>query len=224
MNPTVYQTSNGAQNPAPSFNIPQPVAAAPASAPVHNTPIAGFLFSVSRTANGEYWPIYEGPNQIGRGPQSIVKLEDNQVSERHATLVIRPMMEAGVKTGVLVYIEDNASICGTMLNGTSLGFEPKECKMGDIITIGPNYELYLMLVNATALGLEPKAALQNQAPAPAAAPAPAPAAAPSWGPGAMPGMSSNNGPKGTMFQGAGVSANPMAGNTPSNGTMYMPKQ
>ena len=133
----------------------------PTNAAAHNTPIAGFFYSVSRTLAGEFWPIYEGPNKIGRGADCVVQLNDPLVSDKHATLVVRPMYNANQKTGILVYIQDDASTCGTMLNGNSLGFEPKECHHGDILTIGPNYELYLMLVDAASVGLAPKEALQN---------------------------------------------------------------
>jgi pSer/pThr/pTyr-binding forkhead associated (FHA) protein len=195
----------------------------PNNAAMHSTPIAGFFYSVSRTMAGEYWPIYEGPNKIGRAQDSVVQLNDPLVSDKHATLVVRPMYTANQKTGVLVYIQDDASTCGTMLNGNSLGFEPKECHHGDILTIGPNYELYLILVDAASVGLAPKEALQN---IPVAAPAPAPApAAPvmnnGWGP-VQPGMSSTNGPKGTVFQpGPGNANNPLSA---PGATVYMPSK
>jgi pSer/pThr/pTyr-binding forkhead associated (FHA) protein len=241
MEKTIYQQTNGTANATPSFQ-PQSnganvnktiypgmqqsndVGRGPVgvSASVHNTPIAGFLYSVSRTIAGEYWPIYEGPNKIGRAVDSIVQLNDPQVSDKHATLVVRPMYNNNQKMGILVYIQDDASTCGTMLNGSSLGFEPKECHHGDVITIGPNYELYLILVDATSIGLQPKEALQNIAPVvPTAAPAPAPSMNPGWG-SAQPGMSSSNGPKGTLYQPMGnVATNPLSD---PDVTVYMPSK
>ena len=189
----------------------------PNNVAAHNTPIAGFFYSVSRTMAGEFWPIYEGPNKIGRAADAVVQLNDPLVSEKHATLVVRPMYNANQKTGILVYIQDDASTCGTMLNGNSLGFEPKECHHGDILTIGPNYELYLILVDAASVGLAPKEALQN---IPVAAPA-APAMNNGWGP-VQPGMSSANGPKGTVFQpGPGAGNNPLSA---PGATVYMPSK
>lgn len=180
----------------------------------HNTPIAGFLYSVSRTSAGEYWPIYEGPNTIGRGADSIVRLNDPQVSEKHAKLVVRAMYNASKKTGILVYVQDDASTCGTMLNGTSLGFEPKECHHGDILTIGPNYELYLILVDATTLGLTQKEALQN------VKPVEEPAFNNDWK-SPQPGMFTGGSPKGTIFQnGQGGGSNPLSA---PGATIYMPK-
>lgn len=191
----------------------------PTNAAAHNTPIAGFFYSVSRTLAGEFWPIYEGPNKIGRGADCVVQLNDPLVSDKHATLVVRPMYNANQKTGILVYIQDDASTCGTMLNGNSLGFEPKECHHGDILTIGPNYELYLILVDAASVGLTQKEALQN---VPVAAPAPAaPVMNNGWGP-VQPGMSSANGPKGTVFQpAAGNANNPLSA---PGATVYMPSK
>ena len=181
----------------------------------HNTPIAGFLYSVSRTSAGEFWPIYEGPNSIGRGVENVVNLSDPQVSEKHAKLVVRPMFNLNEKTGVLVYIQDDASTCGTMLNGISLGFEPKECHHGDIITIGPNYELYLILVDAASLGLAPKEALQNLKPAENVAQINDGWKAPDKG------MFTGGAPKGTIIQnGQAQGNNPLSA---PGATIYMPK-
>jgi pSer/pThr/pTyr-binding forkhead associated (FHA) protein len=113
-------------------------------------PIMGFLFSVSRTANGEYWPLYLGQNTIGRATSCSVRLQEGMVTDNHAELVIRPMKNPD---RIMAFIKDSASTCGTMLNGSSLGFDPQECHNGDIITIGEHYELYLILIDVKELGL-----------------------------------------------------------------------
>lgn len=221
---TVYQQGKG-QNAGPGFNPSQVVnpkttiypgmKKTPLGEVGQKTPIAGFLYSVSRTNAGEFWPIYEGPNSIGRGADNIVKLMDPQVSEKHAKLVVRPMYNMNKKTGILVYIQDDASTCGTMLNGVSLGFEPKECHHGDIITIGPNYELYLILVDAASLGLAPKEALKDLKPAGAAAPE-----NDGWK-NPEPGVFTGGSPKGTIIQnGPGQGSNPLSA---PGATIYMPK-
>lgn len=176
-----------------------------------NTPIAGFLYSVSRTAAGEYWPIYEGPNKIGRGAENVVKLNDKQISENHATLVVRPMYDGDTKTGILVFVQDMMSTCGTKVNGTSLGFEAKECHNGDILTIGPNYELLLILVDAASLGLTQKEALKDVETVETGEPG---------GVWVTPLPGGN--PKGTILQGG----NGQSGNNPlsaGDATIYMPK-
>lgn len=118
--------------------------------------VMGFLYSVSRSQAGEFWPLYVGPNRIGRSSKCEVPLMEASVSENHATLVIRKMQNNGQNAGVFVFIQDTGSMCGTMLNGVTLDFNPKECKSGDVISIGENYELYFVLIDSEALGLKVK--------------------------------------------------------------------
>lgn len=119
-------------------------------------PVMGFLYSVSRTPLGEWWPLYVGPNRIGRDASCEISLHEASVSDNHATLVIRKMQNNGANAGVFVFLQDTGSMYGTMLNGVTLDFNPKECKSGDIISIGENYELYFVLVDPDSLGLAPK--------------------------------------------------------------------
>ena len=112
----------------------------------------GFLYSVSRTPAGEYWPLHIGQNTIGKAPSCDICLQEGTVSSDHAVLVVRKMKNP---EKVIASISDARSTNGTMLNGQSLGFSAEECKNGDIITIGDNYELYLILIDAASLGLKP---------------------------------------------------------------------
>ncbi len=114
-------------------------------------PVMGFLYSVSRTACGEYWPLYMGLNTIGRSTTCSVRLSEATISDNHAEIVIRQMKNPD---SVLVSIQDARSTCGTLLNGSSLGFDAQECHNGDIITIGEHYELYFVLIDTKALGLD----------------------------------------------------------------------
>lgn len=113
-------------------------------------PIIGFLYSVSRTAAGEFWPLQIGQNTIGKNPECDIVLPEGTVSGEHAVLVVRKMKNP---EKVIASISDARSTNGTMLNGVSLGFSAEECKNGDIITIGDNYELFIILVDAASLGL-----------------------------------------------------------------------
>ena len=113
-------------------------------------PVVGFLYSVSRTAAGEYWPLHIGQNTIGQNPASDIVLSEGTVSSDHAVLVVRKMKKP---EKIIASISDARSTNGTMINGESLGFSAVECKNGDIITVGDNYELYLILVDAPTLGL-----------------------------------------------------------------------
>ena len=113
-------------------------------------PVVGFLYSVSRTAAGEFWPLQIGQNTIGQSANCNIVLPEGTVSSEHAVLVVRKMKNP---EKVIASISDARSTNGTMLNGVSLGFTAEECKNGDIITIGENYELFLILVDAATLGL-----------------------------------------------------------------------
>ena len=115
-------------------------------------PIMGFLYSVSRTPNGEFWPLYLGPNSIGRSMTCSVNLSEATVSENHAQIVVREMQNPD---GILVFIQDTQATCGTTLNGSTLGFNPVECHNGDIIKVGEHYEFYLMLIDVKTIGLAP---------------------------------------------------------------------
>ena len=171
-NPVVQQ-----QQPSPAYGgtvFPgmAQAAAAPAAAKELHKPVMGFLYSVSRTSNGEYWPLYLGPNSIGRSATSAICLGEATVSDNHAQIVVREMQNPD---GVLVFIQDTQSTCGTALNGSTLGFNPVECHNGDIIKVGEHYEFYLVLIDVKSLGLKPspdfipvnkQAAPAFQAPAP----------------------------------------------------------
>ena len=63
-------------------------------------PVMGFLYSVSRTPLGEWWPLYVGPNRIGRAANCEISLQEASVSDNHATLVIRKMQNNGANAGV----------------------------------------------------------------------------------------------------------------------------
>lgn len=116
-------------------------------------PLVGFLYSVSKTMLGEYWPLRAGSNPIGRSSDSAVCLKESTVSDKHANLVIRQMHNEDGSVSILAFVQDLGSTCGTMVNGVSLGFDPKECKNGDVITIGENYELYFILIDRLGLNL-----------------------------------------------------------------------
>lgn len=126
-----------------------PGTAAPASQ-LNSKPIVGFLFSISRTGRGEFWPLHVGPNTIGRSKSCDVYLPEATVSEQHAEFVVHLMKNP---EKVIAAIYDQRSTCGTMINGESLGFEPRECVNGDIITIGEHYDLYVLLIDVKQLGL-----------------------------------------------------------------------
>ena len=112
-------------------------------------PIVGFLYSISRSRTGEYWPIQLGKNTIGQVEGNDIQLAEGTVSSNHAILLTRQ-----IKNGIIASIKDDQSTNGTMINGEPLGFGAEECHDGDIITIGNNYELVLVLIDTEKRGLK----------------------------------------------------------------------
>lgn len=111
-------------------------------------PVVGFLYSISRTPMGEYWPLQMGRNTIGQAEDSDILLAEGTVSTNHAVIVTRQ-----VKNGIIAAITDSQSTNGTMINGEPIGFSAEECHDGDIITIGNNYQFVLILIDAAKRGL-----------------------------------------------------------------------
>ena len=115
-------------------------------------PIVGFLFSVSRTPFGEYWPLYLGPNKIGRAVHNAVSLPEGSVSGEHANLVIEQYTNPNVTIAVL---ENKGSKNGTFVNGKPVFYgRTEECKNGDILRFGSSYECLLTLIDVRELGLK----------------------------------------------------------------------
>lgn len=144
-----YEAPKG--NPGPAQARPNDFAPTQINSNNSGKPVVGFLYSVSRTAFGEYWPIHIGQNTIGQAPGCDIVLPEGTVSSEHAVLVARKLKKP---EKVIASLCDSRSTNGTMLNGESLGFNPVECSNGDIITVGDNYELVLILIDAATLGLQ----------------------------------------------------------------------
>lgn len=126
---------------------PAPRAAAKAG----GKPIVGFLYSISRTGVGEYWPLHIGQNIIGNSSECDIILGEGTVSAKHANLHINKMKKPE-KTEAT--ISDLGSTNGTLVNENSVSVaRPIECVNGDIITIGENYDLLLLLIDTKAMGL-----------------------------------------------------------------------
>jgi hypothetical protein len=131
--------------------VPYPIGTIPTTSVMNNQkPIVGFLYSISKSTSGEFWPLRIGSNSIGRSADCDVCLGEATVSEQHAVLVVRQMKNP---EKIIASICDARSTCGTMINGESLGFDQRECFNGDIITIGEHYDLYFILIDAKQIGL-----------------------------------------------------------------------
>ena len=112
-------------------------------------PVAGFLYSISRTAAGEYWPLHLGENTIGRDSSNDICLPEMTVSGQHATLVIRRMKTTNEYLAD-IYVK---GVNGAFVNETEV-LREAECNDGDFITIGDNYVLYLIILNPFKLNMK----------------------------------------------------------------------
>lgn len=147
------QPSYGRQNSMvqDGTHVPNPFGTVQKAPNMNNQkPIVGFLYSISKSASGEFWPLRIGSNSIGRSADCDVCLGEATVSEQHAVLVVRQMKNP---EKIIASICDARSTCGTMINGESLGFDQRECYNGDIITIGEHYDLFFILIDAKQIGL-----------------------------------------------------------------------
>lgn len=110
-----------------------------------NKPIVGFLVTVSKKEEGEFWVLRQGQNVIGSGTNCNIVLSEASVSGLHAVIAIHrnPAENNRINVGII----DRGSSVGVFVNDNYIGFNPCQCKNNDKIKIG-NYELLLMLFDA----------------------------------------------------------------------------
>ncbi len=114
-------------------------------------PIVGFLYSISRTGMGEYWPLHVGQNIIGNSAECDIVLGEGTVSAKHANLHINKMKKPEKTEATL---SELGSSNGTLVNENSVSMaRPVECFNGDVITVGENYDLLLVLIDSKEHGL-----------------------------------------------------------------------
>lgn len=116
-----------------------------------NKPLLGFLYSISRTSMGEFWPLYQGPNTIGRSSDSDIVLNEGTVSSEHACITIYKEEDPDE---IYAAVENVRSTNGTRLNGVSIKLSKVECKNMDVIKFGKNYECLFLLIDVVAVGLK----------------------------------------------------------------------
>jgi len=132
----------------------------PGTAP-ENT-LAGFLISFSRTEAGEFWPLREGNNALGSGPENDILLPEQRVSARHANLNVRH--DPGALTWKFQLV-DLSSSNGTYLDGERLDiFTGVTVQPHAKIRIG-GYELLLLSADKFAHGLTRNDAFKPNQPA-----------------------------------------------------------
>ena len=103
----------------------QPVKELPVS---ERRKLIGFLISYSNSPNGDFYPIYEGKNYVGRAASSNVFIQgDSSVSEKHLSILYR-VVDKKIK------FKDEQSSNGTYVNGELC--DEGELKNFDRIDVG----------------------------------------------------------------------------------------
>lgn len=146
-----------------------------------NTPVVGFMYSISRQGIGEYWPIKLGRNTIGKASTCDIQLCEASISDFHASLNVKIMKSTG---RLVASIRDEGSKTGLYLNDEELDYDNYPCKNLDVVVVGTSYRILIILVDAPEYGLT---AAENFIATDAAAPAKSPVA-----PTAAPKAEANN--------------------------------
>lgn len=100
--------------------------------------IVGALVTYTAKWTGSMYPIYEGNNTVGRrSTNHIFLMSDPRISGEHLTILKQPKVDK-------VFIKDNGSSTGTLVNGEPLFPDQfKELNHNDIITIGDTKLLFM---------------------------------------------------------------------------------
>ena len=80
------------------------------------------------TLAGRRFEVGEGGLRLGRSSSNDIHVPDEELSRNHC--LFEPIGECGIR------VTDLASANGTLVNGTVLGADPVELKIGDLIEVG----------------------------------------------------------------------------------------
>jgi hypothetical protein len=97
--------------------------------------LTGFLVTYSHLANGEFFPLFEGKNTVGRSAASNVCVKgDSAVSEKHLSILYRAVDRK-------FKFKDEQSSNGTFINGNLI--DEGELKHFDMIRVGTTKLLFI---------------------------------------------------------------------------------
>lgn len=119
---------------------------------VEETPVVGFLYSLSRGGEPEWWPLHIGQNKIGKDADMDICLGEASITGHHANINIKRMRRSG--NALAASLVDVGSKNGIILNDEELDYEPHSIKNEDIVTFGLNYKCVIILVDPTKYGLD----------------------------------------------------------------------
>lgn len=116
------------------------------------TPVVGFLYSLSKGGEPEWWPLHIGQNKIGKDADMDICLAEASITGHHANINIKRMRRSG--NALAASLVDVGSKNGIILNDEELDYEPHSIKNEDIVTFGLNYKCVIILVDPTRYGLD----------------------------------------------------------------------
>lgn len=135
---------SSAQNQAGATQFVAPKAAT-------ESPVVGFLYSLSKGGVPEFWPLKVGVNSIGKSADNDIVLPEGSVSAHHACIYVKILRKGGGKP--VASIKDVGSSTGLTLNDEELDYEQHTVNNEDVLTVGLNYKLVAMLVDPTKYNL-----------------------------------------------------------------------
>lgn len=112
---------------------------------VQKRQIVGVLYSISAGVEGEIFPLYLGRNTIGSALNADVSLREQSVEKLHAVINIDKKVGSDGEYHTIVYISDNHSSSGTIVDGLQISAERKSCRQGSILGFGLNYLLQIFI-------------------------------------------------------------------------------
>ena len=86
------------------------------------------LMVMSGALAGQRFEVKEGGVRLGRSSSNDIHIPDEELSRNHC--LFEPVGEDGIR------VTDLASANGTLVNGTALGAEPVDLRLGDVIEVG----------------------------------------------------------------------------------------
>ena len=86
------------------------------------------LMIMGGALNGQRFVVKEGGLRLGRSSSNDIHIPDEELSRNHC--LFEPVGENGIR------VTDLASANGTLVNGSMLGGDPADLKLGDVIEVG----------------------------------------------------------------------------------------
>jgi hypothetical protein len=94
--------------------------------------LVGFLVSTTTDKNGIFWPLRVGRTRVGSSIDNDIVFVNQEISSSHSVIMVREKADK-----LKLYLTDENSMNGTLLNGEDIANDKPDLKNGDEITIGP---------------------------------------------------------------------------------------